>query len=67
MGRGVGGKKKCIKYFHQARHHVLQNIGGHVGRVIMANLGQNMVGMDKKCQIRLSLEIKQKLCKVLNH
>ena len=73
MGRGGGGKKKCpegairINYLHQARHHVIQNIGEHVGRVIMANLGQNMVGMDTKCQIRRSMEIKQKLCKVLNH
>ena len=40
MGRGGGGKNKCpegamcINNLHQARHHVLQNIGGHVGRVI---------------------------------
>ena len=73
MGRGGGGKKKCpegairINYLHQARHHVLQNVGGHVGRVIAANLGQNMAGVGKKSQIRLSPEIKQKLCKVMNH
>ena len=39
-------------------------ISGHYGRVLAANLGQNMVGCGRKSQIRLGSDIKKQLCKV---
>ena len=65
-----GGRRKFpegairINFLHQARHEVLGGVGGHVGRVLAASLGQHMVSIGKKSQIRLGQEIKQKLCKV---
>ena len=65
-----GGRRKFpegairINFLHQARHEVLGGVGGHVGRVLAASLGQHMASIGKKSQIRLSQEIKQKLCKV---
>ena len=65
-----GGRRKFpegairINYLHQARHEVLHEVGGHLGRVLAASLGQHMASIGKKSQIRLSPEIKQKLCKV---
>ena len=65
-----GGKRKHpegavrINFLHQARHHVLASVGGPVGRIMAASLGQHMVGIGKKSQVRLSQEIKRSLCKV---
>ena len=65
-----GGRRKFpegairINYLHQARQEVLHGVGGHLGRVLAASLGQHMSSIGKKSQIRLNPEIKQKLCKV---
>ena len=65
-----GGRRKFpegairINYLHQARHEVLHGVGGHLGRVLAASLGQHMASIGKKSQIRLGQEIKHKLCRV---
>ena len=65
-----GGKRKHpeggirINYLHQARHHVLRKLGGPVGRLMAASMGQHMVAVGKKSQVRLDGEIKKTLCKV---
>eukprot|EP00088_Acartia_fossae_P025360 TRINITY_DN26184_c0_g1_i1.p1 TRINITY_DN26184_c0_g1~~TRINITY_DN26184_c0_g1_i1.p1 ORF type:complete len:117 (-),score=11.87 TRINITY_DN26184_c0_g1_i1:61-411(-) len=66
---GGRGKKKFpegairINFLHQARHEIVKNVQGHFGRVLAANLGQNMVGCGRKSQIRLGSDIKKQLCK----
>ena len=65
-----GGKRKLpeggvrINFLHQARHHVLASVAGPVGRMMAASLGQHMVAIGKKSQVRLSPRIKETLCKV---
>ena len=65
-----GGRRKFpegavrINYLHQARHEVLHGVGGHLGRVLAASLGQHIASIGKKSQIRLGQEIKLKLCRV---
>ena len=65
-----GGKRKLpeggvrINFLHQARHQVLSTVAGTLGRLMAASLGQHMVAIGKKSQVRLSPRIKETLCKV---
>ena len=65
-----GGKRKHpeggirINYLHQARHHVLRRMGGPVARLMAASMGQHMVAVGKKSQVRLDGDMKKTLCKV---
>ena len=65
-----GGKRKHpeggirINYLQQARHHVLRRLGGPLGRLMAASMGQHMVAVGKKSQVRLDGEMKKTLCKV---
>ena len=55
-----------INFLEQARHEVLRGVGGPLGRLLAASLGQHMLSIGKKSQIRLGNEIKHKLCKVMS-
>lgn len=64
-----GGRRKFpegavrLNYLAQARHEVLARVGGHLGRVLAASLGNHMGSIGKKSQIRLAADIKQGMCK----